>query len=40
MTRPALELMQQLAREIWATYDDTYGYRSEKQAANNSINLD
>lgn len=34
MSEDALKLAQQIAHEVWEKYDDTYGYRIEKQERN------
>lgn len=39
MSQDALNLAQAIAHELWETYDDTYGYRSEKQERNHANNL-
>lgn len=37
MSEEALKLAQSISHEIWQTYDDKFGYRSEKQARNAAI---
>ena len=33
----AIMMAKKLAHQVWEKYDDTYGYRTEKQAWNDSI---
>lgn len=40
MSEDALKLAQQIAHEVWEKYDDTHGYRTEKQEANASVPTD
>jgi hypothetical protein len=35
-----LELAKKISNEIWATYDDKFGYATEKQEKNNSVSTD
>ena len=32
-----LKLIQRMAHEVWQKYDDTYGYRTEKQERNAKV---
>lgn len=34
MSEESLKLAQSISHDIWEKYDDTYGYRTEKQAYN------
>lgn len=36
MSEDALKLAQQIAHEVWEKYDDTHGYRTEKQERNDN----
>jgi hypothetical protein len=38
MSEQAQELARIISDELWDKYDDTYGYRSEKQEANANFN--
>jgi hypothetical protein len=38
--KPELELAKRIGHKIWDSYDDTHGYRTEKQAYNDSVNTD
>lgn len=40
MSKEALELAKQIAHEVWAKYDDEFGYRTEKQARNAEVSTD
>lgn len=33
MSKEGMELARKIALEVWEKYDDTYGYRTEKQEA-------
>jgi len=33
----ALEIAQKIAHEVWQKYDDSYGYRTEKQERNAKV---
>lgn len=37
LTQKSLDLAQKASHEVWEKYDDTYGYRSEKQKANSEV---
>ena len=37
LSNKALELAQKIAHEVWQKYDDTYGYRTEKQQRNADV---
>lgn len=35
-----LQLMKDISHEIWESYDDTYGYRTEKQTRNAEVSVE
>lgn len=37
LSTEALELAKAIAHEVWDKYDDTYGYRTEKQTWSDAI---
>lgn len=37
MTKDALELAKKIADQIWQSYDDTYGYQTEKRERNAAV---
>lgn len=37
LSSKALELAQKIAHEVWQKYDDTHGYRTEKQERNANV---
>ena len=40
MSKDALELLKRVAHQVWEKYDDTFGYRSDKQERNESVSTD
>lgn len=40
LSKEALELAKMISYEIWEKYDDTHGYRSDKQKLNAEQNID
>lgn len=40
MSTEALELAKKISHNIWESYDDEHGYRSEKQAINAGVKTD
>ncbi len=40
MKKETLELAKKIAHEVWEKYDDTYGYRTEKQKRNKEVATD
>lgn len=40
MKPDSLKLAQKIANEVWQPYDDTHGYRTEKQERNAAVNID
>jgi hypothetical protein len=40
LSREALEIVKAAANKVWEKYDDTYGYRTEKQERNNKVTTD
>ncbi len=40
MNKEALELAKRIAHEVWEKYDDTHGYRAEKQERNAKTSTD
>lgn len=35
-----LKIAKQVAHDVWNKYDDTFGYRSDKQAANEAVSIE
>ncbi len=40
LSKEALELARECSHKVWQPYDDTYGYRTEKQERNASVSTD
>lgn len=40
ITPQHLEILKELAHEVWGSYDDTHGYRTEKQEINAKVSTD
>lgn len=38
--KPELKLAQRIGHTIWTKYDDTFGYRSSKQAENDAVSIE
>lgn len=39
-TSKHLEIIKELSHEIWGSYDDSFGYRAEKQKINSGVGID
>lgn len=40
LSKEALEILKRSAHKVWEKYDDTHGYRTEKQNRNNDVSTD
>lgn len=40
LSKASLELVKLLSDKVWGKYDDTHGYRTDKQAKNVSVSTD
>lgn len=40
MNKESLKLAKKISHEIWEKYDDTHGYRSEKQDRNKNVSIE
>jgi hypothetical protein len=40
LSKYALMVAKKISNQVWEKYDDTYGYRTEKQTANDKVSTD